>query len=147
MQERQVIFQVCEKDLPWQFSEEQKHWERTMYMYQFVIKSPPPFPYPQYLLSKDIIMAISWETNISNVNLVENRADVSFIRIDNTDIENILTEVFAYSGVIIETNPQRLALLELVWVQHLEILNKKTNINNFIANLEALGKSNLEARE
>lgn len=92
-------------------------------------------------------MAISWETNISNVNLVENRADVSFIRIDNTDIENILTEVFAYSGVIIETNPQRLALLELVWVQHLEILNKKTNINNFIANLEALGKSNLEARE
>jgi len=50
MQERQVIFQVCEKYLPWQYTGIQEQWERTMYMYQFVIKSPPPFPYPEYKL-------------------------------------------------------------------------------------------------
>jgi len=57
VQERQVIFQVCQKELPWQFTEEQEQWERTMYMYQFVIKSPPPFPYTEYQLNEDIIMA------------------------------------------------------------------------------------------
>ena len=57
--ERQQIFQVCEKHLPWGITQEQEQWERTMYMYQFVIKSPPPFPYPEYKLSEDI-MGIAW---------------------------------------------------------------------------------------
>jgi hypothetical protein len=48
MKERQIIFQVCKKYLPWQYTEIQEQWERTIYMYQFVIKSPPPFPYPEY---------------------------------------------------------------------------------------------------
>ena len=59
MQERQVIYQVCQKYLQWQITEVQEEWERTMYMYQFIIKSPPPFPYSQYLLNEDITMAIS----------------------------------------------------------------------------------------
>lgn len=92
-------------------------------------------------------MAITWEVNISNVILATNRADVSFIRIDDTDLQNILTNIYAFSGVIIETTAQRLALLELVWAQHLETITKKTNVDNFITNLEVLGKSNLEARE
>ncbi len=50
MQERQVIFQVCEKYLPWEITQEQEQWERTMYMYQFIIKSPSPFPYSEYKL-------------------------------------------------------------------------------------------------
>ena len=50
MKERQVIFQVCEKHLPWVYTEIQEQWERTQYMYQFIIKSPPPFPYPEYKL-------------------------------------------------------------------------------------------------
>ena len=61
MTERQVIFQVCEKYLPWEYTQEQEQWERTIYMYQFVIKSPPPFPYEQYTLSEEIIkMSIAW---------------------------------------------------------------------------------------
>lgn len=48
MTERQRIFQVCEKYLPWEYTLEQEQWERTMYIYQFVIKSPPPFPFPEY---------------------------------------------------------------------------------------------------
>lgn len=142
--ERQVIFQVCEKHLPWEDTQEQEQWERTMYMYQFIIKSPPPFPYGEYPLSEEIIMAITWEPTISNVNLAESRADISFLRFD--DILNE-PEIYSYSGVIIETTPQRLALLDLVWAQHLETVTKKTNVDNFITNLEALGKSNLEARE
>ena len=59
MMERQQIFQVCEKHLPWQITQKQEHWERTMYMYQFVIKSPSPFPYLQYPLSGSIIMAFT----------------------------------------------------------------------------------------
>ena len=57
MVERQQIFQVCEKHLPWKYTQEQEQWERTQYMYQFIIKSPPPFPYSEYPLSEDIIMA------------------------------------------------------------------------------------------
>lgn len=53
MTERQVIFQVCEKWLPWGDTQEQEQWERTQYMYQFVVK-PYPFPYSEYPLSKDI---------------------------------------------------------------------------------------------
>ena len=62
MTERQVIFQVCEKYLPWEETQEQEQWERTQYMYQFVIKSPPPFPYSEYPLSKDIIMTTIIDT-------------------------------------------------------------------------------------
>lgn len=47
MMERQVIFQVCKKHLPWEYTLEQGQWERTMYMYQFVVK-PYPFPFPEY---------------------------------------------------------------------------------------------------
>ena len=58
--ERQQIFQVCEKHLPWEDTQIQEQWERTMYMYQFIIKSPPPFPYLEYPLSEEIIMAITY---------------------------------------------------------------------------------------
>ena len=56
MIERQQIFQVCEKNLPWETTQEQEQWERTMYMYQFIIKSPSPFPYEEYPLSEEIRM-------------------------------------------------------------------------------------------
>ena len=61
-QQRQQIFQVCKKYLPWQYTEEQEQWERTAYMYQFVIKSPSPFPYSEYELSEDINMAVQIDT-------------------------------------------------------------------------------------
>jgi hypothetical protein len=54
MQKRQQIFQVCKKHLPWEYTQEQEQWERTMYMYQFVIKSPAPFPYSEYKLSAGV---------------------------------------------------------------------------------------------
>ena len=62
MTERQVIFQICKKHLPWEATQEQEQWERTMYMYQFIIKSPPPFPYSEYKPIEDIIMALQIDT-------------------------------------------------------------------------------------
>ena len=61
MTERQAMFQVCKKYLPWEITQEQEQWERTQYMYQFIIKSPAPFPYEEYPLSEDIIMAFTVE--------------------------------------------------------------------------------------
>ena len=61
MTERQAMFQVCKKYLPWEATQEQEQWERTQYMYQFIIKSPAPFPYLDYPLSEEIIMAFTVE--------------------------------------------------------------------------------------
>ena len=55
--ERQKAFQVCKKQLPWEKSEIQEEWELCMYMYQWIIKSPPPFPYQEYTLSGEIVMS------------------------------------------------------------------------------------------
>ena len=55
--ERQQAFQACKKQLPWENSEVQEQWELCMYMYQWIIKSPPPFPYQEYTLSGEIMMA------------------------------------------------------------------------------------------
>ncbi len=55
--ERQKALQDCAKWLNWLVSEIQEEWELCMYMYQFIIKSPSPFPYLEYTLSEDIKLA------------------------------------------------------------------------------------------
>ena len=89
-------------------------------------------------------MAITWTVNITNVDVGEKRADVSFTRIDDiTDgVEN-----YNFKQAIIETTQQRTDLLDLVWSKHLEVVSEELAIDNFITNLEQLGKSDLEARE
>jgi len=144
MEERQVIYQVCQKYLPWQITEEQEQWERTMYMYQYIIKSPAPFPYPQYPLSEEIIMAITWAATASNVIPAEFRADITFKRVDDVALTE---ENYNYSGVILETTAQRVALLDLVWGAHLNTGIKQEAIDAFITDLEQIAKNNLEARE
>ena len=57
VEERQKAYQDCAKWLNWQVSEIQEEWELCMYMYQWIIKSPPPFPYLEYTLSEDIKLA------------------------------------------------------------------------------------------
>ena len=57
VEERQKAYQDCAKWLNWQVSEVQEEWELCMYMYQWIIKSPSPFPYLEYTLSEDIQLA------------------------------------------------------------------------------------------
>ena len=89
-------------------------------------------------------MAITWTVNITNVDVDKKRADVSFTRLDDV---TQATENYAFKKVIIETGPQRSALLDLVWSKHLEAVDEQTAIDGFVTNLEQLGKANLEARE
>ena len=57
VEERQKAYQDCAKWLNWLVSEIQEEWELCMYMYQWIIKSPSPFPYLEYTLSEDIKLA------------------------------------------------------------------------------------------
>ena len=89
-------------------------------------------------------MAITWDIQISNVNVASKRADVSFTRTDDVTNE---TENYRFSNTIIETAAQRAALLDQVWGEHLNAVTKQTVVDTFITNLEQLAKSNLESRE
>jgi len=89
-------------------------------------------------------MAITWEVQITNVDVDQKRADVSFTRVD--DVSGT-AENYNYSQAIIETTEQRAALLQTVWDSHLAAVSKQTAIDAFITNLEQTAKSNLEARE
>lgn len=89
-------------------------------------------------------MAIGWTVDINTVNVALKTATVKFLRFNNTTKER---ESYEFKNVILETNAQRMALLDHVWNQHIEHKTKQDNIITFIANLEQLGKSNLEARE
>ena len=89
-------------------------------------------------------MAITWTVDIRNVNVDQNRADVTFMR---TDDLTSATESYHFSKVILETTLQRVALLDLVWQKHLDEVSDQAAIDAFITNLEQLGKANLESRE
>ena len=145
--ERQMIFQVCEKYLPWQITGEQEQWERTMYMYQFIIKSPSPFPYEEYLLSEDIIMAITWDFTIKPLNVSRKEASIMAVRTDDTDSQNILTETHFIITAILDTQVQKSAVLDDIWQQHLDYQTRQVAINNYIGGLESVAKTNLEGRE
>jgi len=89
-------------------------------------------------------MAINWECNITNVNVTNKRADVSFTRTDDTTQDSWSIN---FNNAIIETAQQRSDLLDLAWSKWQEELSGRTAIDNFITNLEQLAKSNLESRE
>jgi len=91
-------------------------------------------------------MAITWPCVISNANPDTFRADVSFKRVDD-NLANPTEENYSFSKAVLETQEQRIALLDLVWNEHLKAVAKQTAIDNFITNLETQAKENLEARE
>jgi len=95
-----------------------------------------------YLMVK--VMAITWTANITNVNVADKRADVSFNRLDDVTQE---TESYNFKQTSLETTTERVALLDAVWQSHISVVSEQTAIDAFITNLEQLGKDNLEARE
>ena len=90
-------------------------------------------------------MAISWDTQTSNVNVASKRADVSFTRTDSEKPEDVFT--LSFNQVILETTPQRLALLDQMWAEWQKEVTKRASIEAFITNLEQLANANLDARE
>ena len=89
-------------------------------------------------------MAITWNVEIKNVDVAKKRADVFFTRTDDVTGEQ---ENYNFKKTVIETSQQRLDLLDLVWQKHLDEVADQTATDNFISNLQQLGKANLEARE
>ena len=90
-------------------------------------------------------MAISWDTQISQVNVASKRANVQFTRTDSEAPADVFTK--SYSQVIIETTPQRVALLDQVWAAWQQELTDRSDIAAFITNLEQTANSNLMLRE
>jgi len=148
MTERQQIFQVCEKHLPWEHTEEQEQWERTMYMYQYIIKSPPPFPYEEYPLSEEIIMAITWEVIGLNVLDVPTRAiSLTVERVDDSDPLNIKKQQISIISGTIASATEKLAIADNIWEHHLAYDIKQEQIDSFIDTFKTDLKTNLEGRE
>ena len=87
---------------------------------------------------------ITWEVNITNVNVDTKRANVTAVRTD--DISGAV-ETYSFKKAIIGTTQERQAILELIWQNHLEYINGQSAIDTFIAGLEQTAKTNLEARE
>lgn len=146
MQERQVIFQVCEKYIPWQYTDSQEDWERTMYMYQWVIKSPPPFPYEQYTLSEDIKMAISWDVKIAPINIATREASIQAIRTDSIGGSNLTFEV-PRTIIDVVTVTNNIPILDEIWGKYQKYLVCQAELSGFASGLESLAKNNLEGRE
>jgi len=89
-------------------------------------------------------MAITWKVSISNVDTVKKSADISFKRTDDVSDD---METYSFTQAIINTQAQRLALLDAVWQKHLETTNKQITVDTIISGLEDAAKINLEARE
>jgi len=150
MTERQQIFQVCEKYLPWQYTEIQEQWERTMYMYQFIIKSPPPFPYEEYLLSEEIIMAISWEFIIEPIDIPNRIVSVSATRTDDAPIDPDPVYTVTMLNTDISISEKKAEALGVLWAKYQKKVAEQAQldiIETEIAELEAQAKVNFEGRE
>ena len=143
--ERQKALQDCAKWLNWLVSEIQQEWELCMYMYQWIIKSPPPFPYLEYTLSEEITMAISWDVQIKNVNLLSKRGDVVAVR---TDSESALSpHSYSMQNTPMETTIQRLLILNTLKEWEETATANELAIKVFIDTLEQTAKTNLETWE
>ena len=150
MEERQIIFQVCQKYLPWQITEEQEQWERTMYMYQYIIKSPAPFPYPQYSLSEEIIMAITWTPTVTLVDFETKLISLSATRVDDTDPENIITDTYSVKNMYINSAEEKVAVMDAILAiraDELIRLARIASLDSTVTALEIQAKAYLEAQE
>jgi len=88
-------------------------------------------------------MAISWNTQITNVN--EPRADITFTRTD--DAAPADTWSYSYKNRDIGSAPLRSALLDDVWAKWQLELSRRGSVSTFLSNLEQSANANLDARE
>jgi len=151
MVERQVIFQVCKKYLPWEYTQEQEQWERTQYMYQFIIKSPPPFPYEEYPLSENIIMAITWDADLSIIQLSGSIVSITVTRTDD-DLENPSVWNYTLQNIDASTNGQTLIevrdrVVNTIWGAWLDYVARSTAIKNKKDSYENAIVTALQAKE
>jgi hypothetical protein len=87
-------------------------------------------------------MAISWDIQISNVNLVSKRGDITATRTD--DQSALQPRVYVSRGAPLETPEQRTAVLDTIKEWDESAVSKAAAVTTFIDTLEQSGKTNLE---
>ncbi len=90
-------------------------------------------------------MAITWELKITPINISTYEASIVATRTDSNDPG--IPMIYKVHRAKIETPEQQLAVADEIWTKHQARLASDVVIENFVSELEALGKSNLEARE
>jgi len=90
-------------------------------------------------------MAISWNLEITNVNLLSKRGNVMAVR---TDSESALSpRVYNMQNTPLETTQDRVQVLDTIKEWDESFVSKAAAVEVFIDNLEQLGKTNLETWE
>lgn len=90
-------------------------------------------------------MAITWELKITPIDIVNKKASVRAVRTDDANPDNPMS--YTVAKATIDTQAQKLAVLDEIWAKHQAVLAHNVNVNEFVSALEELGKANLEARE
>ena len=92
-------------------------------------------------------MAITWEVKITPLDVSRKEASITAIRTDNTDPENILIEIHNIITAILDTQQQKIDILNDIWQQHLVYQARQMAIGVYISDLEEQAKISLEGRE
>jgi len=96
-------------------------------------------------------MAIAWNTEITNVNLLSKRADVSFTRTDSDNPLDVFSQAYQNTPIAgatpAETTAARTLLLDTIWAAWQQEIAKRANIATLITDLEQAANNNLNARE
>jgi len=90
-------------------------------------------------------MAVTWDIEITNVDVASKRGNVAAVRTDDSDPLN--PQTYTFTSVVLETSQQRSDLLNLIRAKVLEREGKDTAISVFIDNLEASGETALNTWE
>jgi len=92
-------------------------------------------------------MAITWKAEITPINLSTKEAVITVTRTDDTDPDNPM--VYTEPNAIIDTDvlANNVPIANGLWAQHQAEIAKNTVVEDFVSGLEALLKTNLEARE
>ena len=96
-------------------------------------------------------MAISWDTKITNVNIQNKRADVSFTREDSEKPNDTFSQSYQNTPIAgdtpAETIAARVLLLNTIWGAWQQELTKRSDISAMITDLEQAANNNLMAKE
>lgn len=92
-------------------------------------------------------MAIEWELDITPINISTFEASIVATRTDKEDPENPTVMVYIVPRAKIETQAQQLDVGQEIWAKHLAALAATAEVEAFVADAEAAGKTYLEAQE
>ena len=89
-------------------------------------------------------MAITWDVQITPLNVARKEASVYAMRTDDATSE---VQNFHIATCILATTQQKVDILNQLWQMHLDYEANQTAIDAYLSGLEATAKANLEARE